>query len=168
MLRTSLTGTFPIERHRRDKSWDRFSIGAYFFIKASSMPATAGLFPKLVSILVFILSGAMVLMAIRKQRQSTAGNNEGREPASPEKRINRGTVVAYAVAIVAYIYAIPRIGYFVATPLFMILGYVFLRAMGLVRAILVGVGFSIFIYFLFVWFLKLPIPMGCLESLLGS
>jgi hypothetical protein len=50
----------------------------------------------------------------------------------------------------------------------MILGYVFLRAMGLVRAILVGVGFSIFIYFLFVWFLKLPIPMGCLESLLGS
>ncbi len=137
-------------------------LGVFFFLSASSMPTSASLFPKLVAVIVLLLSGSMIVQAFAKARNS--GTPEHTEEQELPVHVVR--VVVYVVLMVSYIFFIPRIGYFIATPLFMLLSYGWLRALGIGRALLVSVAFSVFIYVLFVWFLKLPIPMGVLESLL--
>ncbi|HCL79156.1 MAG TPA: hypothetical protein DIC53_04220 [Synergistaceae bacterium] len=139
------------------------AIAGYFFVAGNSMPASAGRLPVLLSVLVFILSGAMMVKAVRSSRQNS--EQEAPEAARPPLQVTR--VAAYVALIVAYIYCIPRLGYFIATPLFMLLSYLYLRALGIGRSLLISVGFSLFIYLLFVRFLKLPIPMGLLEPFLG-
>jgi hypothetical protein len=137
-----------------------FILAGYFFFKGYSMPSSAALFPQLVAGLVFLLSGAMVFQSLREAK------NRSGEPASGaavEQKIHVPRVILFTALIALYIFLIPRIGYFVATPLFMVVMYMFLRAIGFFRAILISLGFSVFIYFLFIWFLKLPIPMGLLE-----
>ncbi len=134
-------------------------LGLYFFIKAFSMPSTAAHFPTIIAGLVFLLSASMVVEALRKVRRG----GEAPGTTGTEGKIQFTRVVTYVVLIAAYIFLIPRIGYFVVTPIFMILTYSYLRALGTFKVLLVSIGFSIFIYFLFVWFLKLPIPMGLLE-----
>ena len=137
-------------------------LGGFFFLSASSMPTSASLFPKLVAVIVLLLSGSMIVQAFAKARNS--GTPEHAEEQEQPLHVVR--VVVYVVLMVAYIFFIPRIGYFIATPLFMLLSYGWLRALGIARAFLLSIAFSVFIYALFVWFLKLPIPMGVLESLL--
>lgn len=139
-------------------------LGLYFFIKAFFMPSAAAHFPTIIASLVFILTASMVVEALRKVRRGSG------IPISkaPEGKILVTRVVSYVALIAAYIFLIPRIGYFVATPLFMIISYGYLRALGIFKILLLSICFSIFIYFLFVWFLKLPIPMGLLEPFFES
>ncbi len=59
-------------------------------------------------------------------------------------------------------------GYFPATALFMMLSFLLLRAAGFVKSLLITALFCGFIYALFVSFLKLPVPLGLLESLLAQ
>ncbi len=139
-------------------------LGLYFFIKAFFMPSTAAHFPTIIASLVFILTASMVVEALRKVRRGSG------VPISkaPEEKILVPRVVSYVALTAVYIFLIPRIGYFVATPIFMIISYSYLRALGTFKILLVSICFSIFIYFLFVWFLKLPIPMGLLEPFFES
>ena len=137
-----------------------FLIGGYFFYKGASMPSSASLFPNIVAGLVFLLSGAMVVRSFTESRNGRVKPVETEE-GQPKLIVSR--VIFFTVSIAVYIYFIPRIGYFIATPLFMTVTYLYLRAVGLMKALLISLGFSLFIYFLFVWFLKLPIPMGILE-----
>ena len=139
-------------------------LGLYFFVKAFSMPSTAAHFPTIIASLVFLLSASMVVEALRKVRRG--GGVPGSEAADGKILVTR--VVSYVALTAAYIFLIPRIGYFVATPLFMIISYSYFRALGTFKVLLVSIGFSIFIYLLFVWFLKLPIPMGLLEPFFES
>lgn len=139
-----------------------FLIGGYFFYKGASMPSSASLFPNIVAGLVFLLSGTMVARSLTEARH---GRVKPAETEGGQQKLIVSRVILFTASIALYIYLIPRIGYFVATPLFMTVTYLYLRAVGLVKALLISLGFSIFIYFLFVWFLKLPIPMGILEPL---
>ena len=135
-------------------------LAGYFFFKASSMPRSASLFPQIVAGLIFLLSAAMVFKAAHDVRGSG-----GEDAGAPAGKIHVARVVVFVALTAAYIFLIPRIGYFVVTPLFMLVMYTFLRALGIFKALVISVGFSVFIYFLFIWFLKLPIPMGLLEAL---
>ena len=137
-----------------------FILGGYFFFKGNSMPSSAALFPQLVAGLVFLFSGAMVFKSLKEAKN---GAGEPAPQSCDEQKIHVPRVILFTALIALYIFLIPRIGYFVATPLFMVVTYMFLRAIGFFRAILVSLGFPVFIYVLFVWFLKLPIPMGLLE-----
>lgn len=132
------------------------SVGLFFFISAQSMPSAASLFPQIISVLIFILSVLMVLNA-------RSGSPETKsEPVSVKR------VVIYAVLIAVYIGTTNYIGYFITTPLFMIISYLYLKAAGFFKALLISVAFSIFIYLLFVKFLNLPVPLGLLEPLLNA
>ncbi len=124
------------------------------------MPSSAALFPHLVAGLVFFFSGAMVFKSLNEAK---TGQENPHPNLAMNKKIHVPRVILFTALIALYIFLIPRIGYFVATPLFMVVTYMFLRAIGFFRAILVSLGFSVFIYVLFVWFLKLPIPWGLLE-----
>ena len=100
-----------------------------------------------------------VLAAVDAQDKEAAEN--------PPAKINVQHVVVFVAAIAVYIYLIPILGYFIATPLYMVVMYAYLKAIGLLKSIIISVCFSAFIYALFVWFLKLPIPVGFLEHFMG-
>lgn len=134
-----------------------FGVGLFFFFTAQSMPDSARLFPQLVAALIFLLSFVMAFNARRSA-----------PPSGEKARINAVRVVTYSLMIAAYIAVTEKAGYFVTTPLFMIISYIYLRAAGLLKAILIAALFCGFIYLLFVRFLNLPVPLGLLEPLLGA
>lgn len=135
------------------------ALSVYFFVEAHNMPATASFFPKILAVLVALFSILMIAGAVRDAKKINPAE-EGAE------KINLTRVAAFVAGIALYIYFIPKVGYFIATPLFMIMMYAYLRAISLWKSIVISVCFSVFIYCLFVWFLKLPIPLGYMESLL--
>lgn len=137
-------------------------ISAYFFGASMQMPHDAALLPQILAVLVAIFSVTMIFNAKKDAPQKDKESAE-----NPPAKINIQHVVVFVVAIAAYIYLIPVLGYFIATPLYMVMLYAYLKAIGLVKSIIISVCFSAFIYALFVWFLKLPIPVGYLEHFLG-
>lgn len=137
-------------------------ISAYFFGASMKMPHDAALLPQILAVLVAIFSIAMLFNA---KKDAPAQDKEAAE--NPPQKINITHVVVFVIAMAAYIYLIPILGYFVATPLYMILMYAYLKAINLVPSIIISICFSAFIYGLFVWFLKLPIPVGLLENFMG-
>ena len=72
-------------------------------------------------------------------------------------------VFLFAVFIALYIFLIDTIGYFIVTPIFVIVAFIYLKAAKLKTVIFIAVGFTAFIYALFVMFLKIPVPMGLLS-----
>ena len=132
------------------------SVGLFFFISAQSMPSAASLFPQIISILIFILSALMVYSSTKAV------------PGTKKAPVNVKRVVIYAALIAVYIAATDYVGYFITTPLFMIVSYLYLKATGFFKAFLISAAFSFFIYLLFVIFLNLPVPLGLLEPLLGA
>lgn len=138
-------------------------LAIFFFVEANDMPRQAALFPKLISGLVAVFS---VLMAVNAYRDAKRAPVE--EANYGEGRVNVPRVVVFVGLVAAYIYLIPRVGYFIMTPLFILGTYIYLKAISPIKALVISLGFTAFIYGLFVSFLKLPIPMGFLESILGN
>lgn len=136
-------------------------LSAFFFMVSRSMPSSAALFPGLMAGLIAIFA---VTMAVNAYRESKSMGSVG---ADAGKGGNVLRVVFFLVLTVLYVLLIPRVGYFIMTPLFMITAYMYLRAIGFFRAVVISLFFSAFIYGLFVRFLNLPIPMGWLEPLLS-
>lgn len=137
-------------------------ISAYFFGASMKMPRDAALLPQILAVLVACFSVAMIFNATK---DAPAREKEAAE--NPPAKINVQHVVVFVAAIAVYIYLIPILGYFIATPLYMVVMYAYLKAIGLLKSIIISVCFSAFIYALFVWFLKLPIPVGVLEHFMG-
>ena len=132
-----------------------FAFALFFYVEASSMSASAGMFPKIVAGLVFILS---VVMAFNAWRSAPAEENR--------VKINVKRLVIYAAMLAVYIFTTETVGYFITTPVFMIVSYLFLKAAGFVKAVLITAAFMVFVYLLFVQFLNLPVPLGLLEPLI--
>jgi hypothetical protein len=105
-------------------------------------------------------------MSLQAYRNSHRRQTEGGEAETSEGKIVAGRVAWYVCLMALYIFLISRVGYFIVTPLFMTISYMLLKAAGFVKAAAISVGFAIFIYALFVVFLKLPIPLGLMESFL--
>jgi hypothetical protein len=147
------------------------ALSVFFLYKSLAMPKTAALLPMLTAGLVFIFSVAMAYQAYRTARPEKAqtgyeaGAVANEENVANEEKVNVGRVIWYVAMMALYIYFISSVGYFIVTPIFMLVCYVLLKATGIPKAIAISAGFAIFIYFLFVSFLKLPIPLGLMESL---
>ena len=132
-----------------------FAFALFFYVEANSMVESARLFPQIVAGLVFVLS---VVMAWGAWRSAPAEENKA--------KINVKRLVIYAAMLAVYIFATDAVGYFITTPVFMIVSYLFLKAAGFVKAVLITAAFMVFVYLLFVQFLNLPVPFGLLEPLL--
>lgn len=141
-----------------------FSLGlsAFFFIVSRSMPTSAALFPELMAGLIVVLAIAMTVNAHKESKLT-----EEMKSKEEDKKVDVVRVTVFLGLIALYVWLIPQIGYFIMTPLFMVIAYMYLRAIGFFKAIFISVIFSAFIYGLFVRFLNLPIPMGWLEQFLG-
>ncbi|MBO5493722.1 MAG: tripartite tricarboxylate transporter TctB family protein [Pyramidobacter sp.] len=132
-----------------------FAFALFFYVETNSMVASARLFPQIVAGLVFVLSIVMAFNAWRAAPPEASGT-----------KINVKRLVTYALMLAVYIFTTETVGYFITTPIFMIVSYLYLKAAGLVKAVLITAAFMVFVYLLFVQFLNLPVPLGLLEPLI--
>jgi uncharacterized membrane protein len=139
-------------------SFFTLGLSAFFFYQSGTLPGGAALLPKLIAGLVALFSAMMIAQAYRSGGAEKSG---GRDETSPMINVKRAACFTAMIAV--YIYLIPIVGFFVMTPVYITLSYMYLKAANFAAALLISAGFSAFIYALFVWFLKLPVPLGIME-----
>lgn len=123
-----------------------------FYYESLDLPRVAYLFPRRLTYLITILAVALVIEAYYKYRK---GVQEEQEEGI---KVLRATL--FTGSIVLYILAIDLVGYFITTPLFIFGTMYFLKSTKTRNIFFITVGFTLFIYLLFVRFLNLPIPLG--------
>lgn len=126
-----------------------------FYVKTMDMPKAAYELPRILSYLIIALAVAMLieaLMAYRKLLKS------GQIEPSEEMKVVR--VILFLVMIGVYIFTIEKIGYFIMTPIFLLSSFFYLKSTKKQTIIFITIGFTLFIYLLFVKLLNSPIPLG--------
>ena len=149
------------------------AVAGIFFMDTLDMVKAANELPRLLMILVLALSVGMVFESYKKSKQEALeAKAVGESPSNAAAKSKSDAqdfmrLALFVVLIAAYVLLLKPVGYFIVTPLFIVVAFVLLKATSLLISILTGLGFSVFIYFLFVVFLHLPVPMGILSGILG-
>jgi integral membrane sensor domain MASE1 len=140
-----------------------------FLSKAVSLPKTAGYTPKILIAIVILLSVLMIVESYYKEKNNIQAkrriderSEEDEDPDEDKTPIDYKKAFLFGIMIAIYIFTMKPIGYFIVTPLFVIIAYRFLKSTSWKNTILISAGFTVFVYLLFVLFLKLPVPMGIL------
>ena len=139
------------------------ALSLLFIVQSFKLPDSAALLPRILAVLIITLSIVMVFQGLAARRRMIQAGRREEIPV-----INVKLVTLFLIFIVGYVALIDVLGYFIATPLFIIGTYLFLRALSPWNAILVAAGFCALVYGLFVKVLHLPVPLGLLEKVLGS
>ena len=153
-----------------------------FYIDTLDLPEAAYELPRILIVLVVLLAIAMVLERWLWNKKKTLVPNEdsygnaglGHRDGSPENSTSMFArenappaqlprVLLFILLTTGYLVTIERLGYFIVTPLYIIATYLHLKATNFRNIIFIAIGFTVFVYMLFVFFLHLPIPMGLLS-----
>lgn len=145
-----------------------------FFVDTLRMPKAAYQMPRLLIGVVVLLSLLMVAEQVWLMRKGVNANpcylpNDGEAvvtatASAPTERSSLIRIGVFVSALFIYVMTIETLGYFITTPLFLVGILSFLRSTKLPYAIAIAIGFTGFIYLLFVLFLNLPVPMGLLDN----
>ena len=131
-----------------------------FRAQAADLPDVAQRMPVL---LYWIVIGLAVLMIIeellkrRNARRTAPGALADDEEAV--RPINWPVLVLFGVAIVVYVALIPIIGYLIMTPVFISGAIMVSRTLSPLKAVIMGVVATAFVWAVFIWALKLPVPL---------
>jgi len=126
-------------------------------IDTSKMVFEGYLLPRMLGVIIILLALGMVYETWWCGKKTTSLDCEVSVP------INKKNALVFVGLTVAYILGINYIGYFIATPAFILIAFRFLKSMNNRNTALVAAGFTIFVYLVFVSFLQLPIPLGPME-----
>lgn len=130
------------------------TLAIVFYVNSLKLPDAAASLPRILAVIIILLSFAMFGEAWYNERKNRKVQQEYSEP------IHGFRVFVFAALIALYVILIKPLGYFLVTPLFLIVALSYLKATRLWKSVLIALGFTLFCYLLFVWFLNLPIPMG--------
>lgn len=132
------------------------ALALLFRFEATSYPAAAAQMPNLVGLVVIFMAVLAVAQELlRWRRESADGSFRIATPPS-QKAMTIGA--AFIALIIAYAYAVPHVGYLLATAVFLFLPMAALRpASWPVIVLTVGLVLAV-IWAVFVGFLGLPIP----------
>lgn len=131
-----------------------------FYLNTFKLTRAGYLMPRILIVIIILLSVAMVVEAYFKEKRELKVSAESSEENEDTAKTNYVRVIVFTLLIALYIYSIKPIGYFIATPIYVIAAYLYLKATSFKYILLVSLGFTAFVYVLFVVFLKLPIPLG--------
>jgi putative tricarboxylic transport membrane protein len=137
-----------------------------FYVRSLTLPRAAAELPQILCALVFLLSLAMTAeayLAYRRAVFAVNGAASAKPGSGPFEGVNLGRAGVFVLLVAGYIFSMDRLGYFVVTPLFILVSFLFLRATRLRNVLIIAVGYTAFVYVLFVMFLHLPVPMGFLD-----
>jgi len=129
----------------------------YFYNMSLSFRGSAGLMPRFLFPLIMILSGLMILNGIGTSLKWR------KNPESAPDRVPPSTYlmpVLYCVITFTYLFAIPRLGFFVSTGLLMVGSIIFLGMRSIKTISITTAGVLIFIYAVFVLQLSVRFPRG--------
>lgn len=134
-------------------------LGAGIFYRDTlRMPKAAYQMPRILIGLILLLSLLMIAERVWQLRKE--GSPE--EDAIFSGKINWLRMAGFVFLLLAYIVTIEPLGYFIATPAFLIATFGFLKSTKPHWIAAIAVGFTGFVYLLFVLFLHMPVPMGLL------
>lgn len=131
-------------------------LSVVFYINTFKLKPAGYLLPRILIVIIILLSIAMLIEAYRAEKKKV--KDEGKSNGVSE--INHTRAVVFALLIFGYIVTIKPLGYFIVTPFFVIISYLYLKATKIRNILLIALGFTAFVYLLFIVFLKLPIPLG--------
>ena len=138
-------------------------IGLVIFMwgEAANYPPTARKLPDLLGWAVLVLAVLAIAQELLQWgRARLAGEGDAEAiPSSPVDWRGIGLGAGFVALIVAYAWSIEIVGYMVATPLFLALPLIVLHPVRLPVAVLTIAVVTAVIYGVFVWFLRLNIPL---------
>lgn len=144
------------------------SFSALFFFNSFKIPKVAVKLPRILMSLIVVLSIGIVLEGYIKKNNKLKSKNPKKQKNEKDEEVELGKinymqVIIFTAMIAIYIMTMKPIGYFIMTPIYFIANYLFLKATNVRNIVLISAGFTAFVYFVFVVFLKLPIPMGLFQ-----
>ena len=105
-------------------------------------------FPKVIAIILFILSGRLFIGSLRNKNKKNIYN--------PNMKYTFMVIFAFAV----YIFLIDRIGYLVSTIIFAFIVITILKSKSKILNIIFAIAFPIALYLLFTYAFKVSLPAG--------
>jgi hypothetical protein len=129
-----------------------------FYVNTLRMPKAAYQMPRILIALVLLLSVLMIVEQFLQMRKPPSADNGNGLPA----KISPIRIGGFVSLILAYVLTIVPLGYFITTPAFLIGSLLFLRSTKPHWILAIAVGFTGFVYLLFVLFLHMPVPLGLL------
>ncbi|HBJ79678.1 MULTISPECIES: tripartite tricarboxylate transporter TctB family protein [Fusobacterium] len=105
-------------------------------------------FPKVIAIILFILSGMLFIGSLRNKNKKSIHN--------PNMKYTFMVIFAFAV----YIFLIDRIGYLVSTIIFAFIVITILKSKSKILNIIFAIAFPIALYLLFTYAFKVSLPVG--------
>jgi len=133
-------------------------LAVVFYVNTLRMPKAAYQMPRILIALVLLLSVLMIVEQFLLMRKTPSADNGNTLPVE----ISPIRIGVFVSLILAYVLTIVPLGYFIATPVFLIGSLLFLRSTKMHWILAIAVGFTVFVYLLFVLFLHMPVPMGLL------
>ena len=130
-------------------------MGWLFYYESLDLPKVGYQLPRLLTYFITILAIILIIESYLKYRKRTE------EVQEEGIRVRRTFLFICSIAL--YIYFIESLGYFITTPLFIFGSMYFFKATKIRNIFYVTIGFTLFVYLLFVRFLHLPIPLGPLS-----
>ena len=127
-----------------------FCFAAYY--EATNFSLGTDAFPKAVLIVIMILAAVQLALAMKPKATIPA--------AVPSETMNTRRMVFMVILLFVYILAIQVIGYFFATPLFLMASMYMLGRRDAKTIIIVTFMVCLVIYLVFRLFLYVPVPMG--------
>lgn len=136
------------------------ALAAFFWSEAEAYPATAAKLPQLLAgVVIFLAVLAIVQASWRRMRPRGVALDETTGTETPTDWRSLAIGAAFLALVVLYALSITRIGYLIATPLFLAIPLAALRPVGPVAAVSAIVSVTAVIFGVFVWFLNLSIPL---------
>jgi hypothetical protein len=132
-----------------------------FIVQSFKLTDSAAMMPRLMAGLIIVLSVVMAAQGLAARRRMLLAGQKEEIPY-----VNIPRVLTFLVFIIAYVFSMDIVGYFIATPVFIVGSYLYLRALNLRQSLLVALAFCALVYGVFVRILYLPVPWGLLENIL--
>ncbi|MDF9277601.1 tripartite tricarboxylate transporter TctB family protein [Arthrobacter sp. EH-1B-1] len=132
------------------------AVGVAVTVLSLGIPGEARYFPFALSVLLIFLGTFVLLKAARSYA-------DGRKYDTDAQLLTRRNVRAPATVLlltIAYVVAVYFVGFFPASALFMVAYFLYAGVRGVLKYVLLVGIFLAFIYFLFVYQLNVPVPMG--------
>jgi len=131
--------------------------------QAAGYPEQAARLPQLLAWLVAGLAVMLALEELLKWRRARKTPPASEAPADGGEAqvhpIEWAALLPFVAGIFAYVFALPYLGYLIATPIFIAAGLIVARTLRPVAAIACAVGITGLLWVVFIWLLHLPIPL---------
>lgn len=136
-------------------------VSIFLYYKSLSFPKGAETFPQVLVVIVLVLSVYQIAASFIK-KEAFQQQKEQKDKSQHTNWVREYSPYIIFMFTVIYAILITRLGFFVSTFIFICSAMWFLGARRVTAYVFSTLGISLFIYFLFVMQLKVPLPKGIL------